>query len=944
MLIEDRSFTTHQKVDWLDTLFAIKHRTVTLILASLIFTFIGPLTAANANDSATPITIYEVQGVTPPVAGATPVSAIQENEQYTGSVTWSTYAGPHEGNFVSNTIYQATITIQPKTGYTFENMQDDFTVDGTYFNFNNFDSSSGELIVIFQPIPLDGDQYLDSTFGSDGSLDLKDIFGDSPQNESNTATSAVKVDQIAVDSHDRIVVLASFDSIRFDQYNDTYTVDNHILFRLNSNGSYDNTFGESSNALFKVGDPDPKYYVEVTTTGVSYIERLKLEIDNQDRILVMLSGNLPGSPGYHSFLARYTSNGILDSTFGDGEPGVIGTLSAIPENPEILFADFTIDSLNRIVIVCLKTPQFGEFSEFPEIVVLRFSPQGTIDESFFRNSPNETSTVFLDVNYPQLTSSPDNSEVYTAQPSPFRQAQIISTGDAGYIVSYSDSNISVGSSDTEEGFLFTQLFKLDTSGNLDESFVTPENPFESYPDNKFIIPFFFLTDLKPDRNLGFFISGTNYQIFYSIPDFYSLPFFGVVARFNIDGNVDTDFTGESDNFLLSPYISQLCYNVASLQLNHSDLTTAGVVSAEACAQNLPGEAKLKSFSSSGVLKSELSLSFDPQNFEEIFVTQLEATSDGKVLVLRGAKPTQGLVGYILQDQMQSPSQDVVYVPLNWSNVSILRLQIPDSSTPIAPPAPPTPVVQIPAPTPIPYLTTLTTPKINLRDGKLICTPGTYNAGYTLNGVAQGSTTAPFTPGTYTYNLLINGIAQIALAVTSSNPSNSWSMPQSTPGALITCSVTVTANGLTNSDRSSDNTSGSSAALATQTAAIAAANTDYSAALATNTKAYQKALVDNRAQWRISTEKIRTDYYAERDRIKSLPSTKTTRALSSVALKSYTTAIKLNAADYKASQPAALVAKEAADKAALAAKTAAIAKANATYGSFIESIGYGVLIP
>jgi hypothetical protein len=65
---------------------------------------------------------------------------------------------------------------------------------------------------------------------------------------------------------------------------------------------------------------------------------------------------------------------------------------------------------------------------------------------------------------------------------------------------------------------------------------------------------------------------------------------------------------------------------------------------------------------------------------------------------------------------------------------------------------------------------------------------------------------------------------------------------------------------------------------------------------------------------------------------------------STALKVYIAAQKKSAADYKASQPAAAAARDTANTAALDAKTAAIAKANATYGTFIESIGYGVLIP
>jgi hypothetical protein len=279
-----------------------------------------------------------------------------------------------------------------------------------------------------------------------------------------------------------------------------------------------------------------------------------------------------------------------------------------------------------------------------------------------------------------------------------------------------------------------------------------------------------------------------------------------------------------------------------------------------------------------------------------------------------------------------------------TNSGVFTYRFPATAAPVVVPPAPTPVVVYVAPTPVPYLKTLTTPKLNLKDGKLMCTPGTYNAGYTLDGVIQGSTTTLFTPSSFTYNLLINGITQTSLAVTSSSTSQSWSMPTASTGALLTCSVTVTANGLTNTDKSGDNSAGASSALTTQSAAIATANATYAAALAANTKAYQKALVDNRAQWRSATEKIRTDYYAERDRIRSLPSTKATRALSSAALKAYTAALKKSAADYKASGPAALAAKDAASTAALDAKTTAIAKANATYGTAIESIGYGVLIP
>jgi hypothetical protein len=268
---------------------------------------------------------------------------------------------------------------------------------------------------------------------------------------------------------------------------------------------------------------------------------------------------------------------------------------------------------------------------------------------------------------------------------------------------------------------------------------------------------------------------------------------------------------------------------------------------------------------------------------------------------------------------------------------------PPAPTPPAP-TPPAPVIVYVAPKPVPYLRTISAPQLKLKEDKLVCNAGTYQTGNTLEGVIQTNSIAPFTPIRYLFNLLVGGITQSATAITSTTSSASWELSKVPAGSVVSCSVTVSAGAITNFDKSSDNTSGLSNALSAQSNSIAAAESAYGISLNANSKAYQKALVDNRAKWRSDTEKIRTDYYAERDRIKSLPSTKATRALASAALKAYTAAQKKSAADYKASQPAAAAVRDAANKAALNDKTAAIAKANATYGTFIESIGYGVLIP
>lgn len=258
-------------------------------------------------------------------------------------------------------------------------------------------------------------------------------------------------------------------------------------------------------------------------------------------------------------------------------------------------------------------------------------------------------------------------------------------------------------------------------------------------------------------------------------------------------------------------------------------------------------------------------------------------------------------------------------------------------------APPVPAPAYVAPTPVPYLKTLTTPKMNLKDGKLVCTPGTYNTGYTLDGVVQGGTKANYIPSNFVYNLLINGVAQTSLAIASVSNTVSWNLPNVTSGSLISCSVTVSSNSITNTDKSTDNMSAVSLAMTTQVEEVKSAEASYSEAISANSKAYQKALAENRATWRKEIQEIQSNYANTLEAIKAKGGSKAV-AETSTALKIRIAAQKKSAADYAASKPAALAAKDAANKSAFEAKATSISKANLKYGTYIESIGYGVLIP
>ena len=157
-------------------------------------------------------------------------------------------------------------------------------------------------------------------------------------------------------------------------------------------------------------------------------------------------------------------------------------------------------------------------------------------------------------------------------------------------------------------------------------------------------------------------------------------------------------------------------------------------------------------------------------------------------------------------------------------------------------------------------------------------------------------------------------------------------------------MTVTANSLTNTDRSTQNTTGLEAASSALALAITQANDAYSTIQVENSRIYQKALVDSRAAWRTDIARIRNTYDSELKRIRALPDSKVQSSLKSAVLRTYISAQRQSTADYKNSQPAAVNNRDAANKAALNSKNEQVIKANSTYGSFIESIGYGVLIP
>lgn len=94
------------------------------------------------------VTVTEpaIGGVTAPVVGETPVTAITEGKQFTGTVTWS--PDLVDGKFGPQTVYTATVTLTPKVGYKLDGVAANFfTVAGATSVSNG--ANSGVVTAVF---------------------------------------------------------------------------------------------------------------------------------------------------------------------------------------------------------------------------------------------------------------------------------------------------------------------------------------------------------------------------------------------------------------------------------------------------------------------------------------------------------------------------------------------------------------------------------------------------------------------------------------------------------------------------------------------------------------------------------------------------------------------------------------------------------------------------
>ena len=188
---------------------------------------------------------------------------------------------------------------------------------------------------------------LDATFGTGGFVTTS--FGVSYKDE---------IADIAIQSDGNIVAVGL-------AYDSNAGIDKISLARYNSNGSLDNSFGIN-------GIVTTTLFANFNCSGVA------IDLQPDGKILVAAQANdtntLAIQNGYFLVL-RYTSNGVLDNTFGVN--GVRSIQSTSTFSTEVKATDMLLQPDGNIVL-----SGSAYYSSSSEFVFIRLTPTGSLDNTF----------------------------------------------------------------------------------------------------------------------------------------------------------------------------------------------------------------------------------------------------------------------------------------------------------------------------------------------------------------------------------------------------------------------------------------------------------------------------------------------------------------------------------------------------------------------------------
>jgi uncharacterized delta-60 repeat protein len=252
--------------------------------------------------------------------------------------------------------------------------------DGSFVLAGMSIQSSGAGLLALDRFNANG--TLDTTFGKSGhGVVAGEVVTSISIARAGTNQHCVRV---AVDSSGRIIVTATTAG--------AIATRDFLVARFNANGSLDTTFGPAHTGV-----------VTTDILGGSVDNARALAIQPDGKIVVGGSSNAVNGPGYLLAMARYNTDGTLDTTFGSG--GIV-TADAIPNyyhSGAQIFA-LAIQPDGRIATAgeggYYTTNSDGSVNyQSPQLVVsMRFNADGSTDTSY---GPSGTGAV--------LTSFGDNS-------------------------------------------------------------------------------------------------------------------------------------------------------------------------------------------------------------------------------------------------------------------------------------------------------------------------------------------------------------------------------------------------------------------------------------------------------------------------------------------------------------------------------------------------------
>ena len=178
------------------------------------------------------ISLAAVGGVTAPASGATPVTSITSNGEYTGTVTWAETltAG---GKFAATSVYTATITLTAATGYSLNEVTANFfTVAGATSATNSagsgvitavFPATGGKLTPTFSAWSSVSKTYGDASFTVSEPTVTGSVPGTFTYSSATTSVISVSGTTLTVEGAGSSVITATFTPTDSANYNTATT-------------------------------------------------------------------------------------------------------------------------------------------------------------------------------------------------------------------------------------------------------------------------------------------------------------------------------------------------------------------------------------------------------------------------------------------------------------------------------------------------------------------------------------------------------------------------------------------------------------------------------------------------------------------------------------------------------------------------------------------------